>query len=506
MWDVLLLSTWTEPVFVSPSYQLIRDELSARARVLAPQRLAGFMNRHSDRVSEYADMIPYQTHYPYCPGLLSVAGSLQEAGFSVRCVSLDVEKELRQSKEWLSESIADLTSQTRIAVGVSAVTPEINRALTVLGQVRQAKPALKTMIGGTHVTYCDAAAAVHPGVDVVVRGEGETTAVSLVQRWSQGAPAEDIDGTTIAKGSSVHRNPDRGLVDLTTLPMPAYELLDAQTRTRVHVTPTYSRGCPFHCNYCVESSFWNRRVRHKNAAAFVDELEVIAERLNWRYIHIADSTFGIDRAATAALCDELEARRIDAVFSINVRPDVFSYLGEELVRRLVALNFVEFYMGMETADEQLLKTLERRQDEERLKAALVKLKSLGVPFVKLYLVVGFPGDTHGGLQRTINRIRAFLEEGLIYYATGKYFVPAPGTIYSEEGAVSMNTVQWDRFERYQFPPIVEHEQLSPLELEQYLQLLQAVQLGYYRKLAPDPTEYARLSDWAQKHYLPRVYL
>ncbi len=426
-YDVALVSVWTEPVHVNPSYQLIRNEINRYSRVLAARRLTEFMASNPERADEYGDVVRYQEQYPYCPGLLSIAAVLEEAGYRVLCVSLDVERDRVGGADWLEVYVRRLCSATRTAVGVSAVTPEYYRAVRFLETVKACAPGLHTMIGGTHVTYIDEEAARHPAVDVVVRGEGEATALELVRRWTNGQSVDNVPGTTMLCDGMMRRNADRELLDCRKLPVPAYHLLDSEHLERVHLTPTYSRGCPFQCNYCVESVFWHRRMRYKDPARFVDELEAIIRLTNWKFIHIADSTFGISREATAALCDELDRRNLDAVFSVNVRPDVFTYLGEELVRRLARTGFVEFYIGMESADEGLLALLDRRQSHTGLLDALHRLKAIGIPFVKLYLIVGVPGDTHEGLQNTLNSIRRMLEQDLIYYATGKFFVPAPGT-------------------------------------------------------------------------------
>ena len=508
--DVLLVSVWTEPVHVNPSYQLIRNEINRCSRLLAARRLKEFMEANAERAKEYGDMVRYQDQYPYCPGLLSIAAVLEDAGYRVRCVSLDVERDLLGSENWLEEAVASLCAETRIAVGVSAVTPEYYRAIRFLELVRRFGPHIRTMIGGTHVTYIDEEPACHPAVDAVVRGEGEMTALELVERWSRGEPVEDVAGTTLLCDGVVRRNPDRELLDARQLPIPAYHLLDRETLERVHLTPTYSRGCPFQCNYCVESIFWDRRVRYKDPVRFVDELEIIIEKTNWRFIHIADSTFGISRSATEELCDELERRKLDAVFSINVRPDLFSYLGEDLVQRLAALRFVEFYVGMETVDEGLLASLNRRQSHAGLLDALHRLKEIGIPFVKLYLIVGAPGDTHEGLQNTLNAIRRMLESDLICYATGKFFVPAPGTeqfAYPGDNGYTFLTKDWNYYERYNFPPVVEHCNLSAYEIEQYVTLLQAIQLAVYRrKLGVDPDEYDRVRAWTEQTYYQKIYL
>jgi radical SAM superfamily enzyme YgiQ (UPF0313 family) len=509
--DVLLASVWTNPVHVDPSYQAIRDEIAACGKVLMRRVVGEFLTRHADRADRYTEMVRYQDQYPFTPGLLSVAAVLEEAGYRVNCVSLDVEREeAGGAPGWLEAVVARLCAGTRLAVGVSAVTPEYPRAIRFLATVKRLAPRLKTMIGGTHVTYIDEEPALDPNVDVVVRGEGEYTALEILNRWDEGGCIDEVAGTTLKVDGRVCRNADRQLCDLTCIPMPAYHLLGPGIHERIHITPTFSRGCPFQCSYCVESVFWGRRVRHKDPVRFAEELRYIAEELDWRFIHIADSTFGIDRAAVSALCDELERRKIDALFSVNVRPDVFHYLGEDLVRRLFAVGFVEFYVGMESADDALVASLHRRQNYSVLLSALQKMKEIGIPFVKLYIFVGAPGDTHESLQMTLNAIRSLHEQGLIYYATGKYFVPTPGTPafhHSRENGIEIITADWERYERYDFPPVFRHAKLSAFELEHYLALMQAAQLSAYRaKMGRDNLNEDRIRAWVQKNYIKRIYL
>jgi radical SAM superfamily enzyme YgiQ (UPF0313 family) len=247
-------------------------------------------------------------------------------------------------------------------------------------------------------------------------------------------------------------------------------------------------------------------VRHKDPKAFVDELEYLAEDCDFRFIHIADSTFGVNRAALEQLCDELGRRRLDCVFSVNVRPDVLDYIGEPLVRRLLQLNFVEFFIGVETFDLPLLEPL-KRQAKGHLTETLSRLRELGVPFVKLYLMIGVPGDTHEGLQGTANAVRRLVADDLIYYATCKFFVPAPGTPLFERLPADEPRRPWKEFERYSFPPWYRHEHLAPWELEAYLLLVQGVQLSEYkRKLALGTAATDELRAWAAETYLARRYM
>lgn len=509
IYDVLLLSPWTETVNVNPGYQLIRNEIARYSQKMVSQTLARFLPDAEASDARYGDVVRYQQQYPYCPGLLSIAAVLEQDGWAVKCVCLDLVREKYQGDDWLIQALVDLCAQTTVAVGVTAVTPEFPRAMKILETVKSVAPQLKTMIGGTHVSYEDEEAASSRHVDAVVRFEGEFTARDLMRRWGRGEPIDDVAGISIAHGNRVVRTEPRTLCDLSSLPVPAYHLMDDDMRVRVHVTPTFTRGCPYNCTYCVEADFWSRRLRHKDPKAFVDELEFIAESLGWRFIHIADSTFGINRRETERLCDELDRRKLNAVFSVNVRPNAVSYIGEDLLRRLRALNFIEFYIGMESTSEQLLQQLNRTQDQRELDRTLRFLRDIEVPFVKLYLVIGLPGDTHATMQDTINRVRHYVDAGLAFYATGKFFTPVPGTIEADNHANSNRilTRDWTKFERYNFPPVVEHEILSPYEIESYLMLLQAQQLGIYRRrLGIDADEQTRIRSWVNDTYHKAVYL
>jgi radical SAM superfamily enzyme YgiQ (UPF0313 family) len=511
--DVLLLSPWTDPVRVNPAYAFIRDEIDRCSRGLAPRRLPGFFAARPAEDERYSRMLQYDVQYPFCPGLLSIAAYLEHHGLSVTCVSLDLERESAGAAEgWLDAALRRLCAETTTAVGVTAVTPEYARAISVLATVKRIAPHLKTMIGGTHVSYVDEEAARHPAVDVVVRGEGEATALELVERWRQGRAVLDVPGTTVrgtngsAHAGEIVRNPDRQQLDLRDLPRPAYHLLPKDGRKLLKLTPTFSRGCPFECEYCVEGRFWARRVRHKDPKVFVDELEYLAEECDFRFIHIADSTFGINGPAVEALCDELEHRCLDCVFSVNVRPDVFDYMGEPLFRRLLRTRFVEFCIGVETFDESVLAPL-KRQHKGDLLDTLVRMKALGVPFVKLYMMIGVPGDTHEGLQRTVNAVRRLVAEDLIYYATAKFFVPTPGTPLFERLPSSDREPEWRLYERYTYPPWYPHANLAPWELEAYLLLLQGAQLTEYkRKLGVEPTASENVRAWAAETYLARKYM
>ncbi|MEF9427645.1 MAG: cobalamin-dependent protein, partial [Candidatus Mariimomonas ferrooxydans] len=63
-------------------------------------------------------------------------------------------------------------------------------------------------------------------IDAVVTGEGEITAVEILERLSQGKSLEGVEGVVFREGGNVIKNLPRPFItDLDSLPFPAMELL-----------------------------------------------------------------------------------------------------------------------------------------------------------------------------------------------------------------------------------------------------------------------------------------
>jgi len=507
-YDIVLVNVWIEPVNVNPIYHFIRQEISHSTRTLAEQRLREARPGINILSQNDMDILRYQNLLPYSPGLLAIGAAIEQDGGSVKCFSLDLMKKKYDEATWLSESVSSICSMTKYAIGISCVTTEINRAIVLAREIKKNNPLLKVILGGIHPSYFSLDIISENAVDFIVTGEGEETIVDLLRAIKNGYGFESITGLTYKHNGKFEQNVQRPLIDLRKAPIPSYHLLDDDDAKQLLLTPTFSRGCSFTCEYCVESAFWKQTVRHKDPIRFADELQLLSKQYGRRFIHIADSTFGLDKEALSTLLKEIERRKIDSLYSINIRPDVFDYLGEAIVERLINNNFVEFFMGVETSNTNIINDLKRKQSHEIFISTLIKLKQMGAPLVKLYLMVGVPGETHISMQNTILMIRELLEQGLIFYATSKFFVPSPNSVLFNKLGDNIYK-EWSKYERYNFPPIYDHNTLSAIELENYHIMLQAIQLSFYLSLLGDSEKSyhkERLDRLVEESYTKGVYL
>ena len=492
IYDFYLVSLWNEPVFVNPLYQFTRTAINVLTAPIINKKL----NEIDSNIvisDDEKSILRYQVKYPCAPALLALAAVLEKK-YRICIISLDVEREHRCGTEWLRDIVQDIISKTKYGVLVSLVSTEVSQLNRFASTIKRIDSEMKVIVGGVHATYNDYDLLQSGYIDYVVRNEGEQTIIELCDALVDGKSITDIDGVSYICDNEIKRNTDRKFIDLEQLPIPAYHLVD-KFIDKIVLTTMFSRGCPYKCAYCAESAFWTSKVRYKNVKKFADELELLCNVYNQHFIHIADSTFGVDKSKLIELCDELEKRKINAFFSINIRPNVFQSMGEDLLYRLRKLNFVELYMGVESADPKVIHGLSRVQGDD-LFEVLERLKKIGFPFVKLYLMIGSPLDCRESFEKTVCLVEKLLEERLIFYATCKYFVPSIGSRLCEQihSDLSLNDISY-RLDRYNSPPIYVPKETIEQEMEVYLQMIQVVQYKYYYNRADDITRANLKRQW-----------
>lgn len=504
--DFCLIGLWSQQVSINPLYHFVRSSLNEITSEIIKDKLEKF-NPNIKLSNDEESILRYQIKYPCAPALLALSAVLEDK-YNVKIISLDVEKEKNGSENWLEEVINGISKNTKYGVLVSFVSTEVTKLLQFSSILKKYKKDLKIIVGGVHATYNDIELLRNPNIDYVIRGEGEKTVVELCDAIVQHLDVKKINGVSFRRNGQFIRTQERDFIDLDELPIPAYHLV-GDFIDKIVITTMFSRGCPYRCDYCAESAFWTSNVRYKNVKKFVDELELLVTKYNQRFIHIADSTFGVNREKLKQFCDELEKRKIDAFFSINIRPNVLEYIGEEMLLRLKKLNFVEMYMGVESADTDVINSLNRKTYDNNLFGTLKKLKEIGIPFVKLYLMIGSPLDSRKTFEKTVSLIETLLENDLIFYATCKYFVPSIGSNIYER--IDKNVKLYKdsiRLDRYNSPPLYIPSNTISQEMDLYLQLIQVIQYKHYMKYCNNDMKVKLEKEWEKfvvNHYYYGYY-
>ena len=113
------------------------------------------------------------------------------------------------------------------------------------------------------------------GVDHFVLNEAEITLPQFLEDLRLGQPK--------------HLYKTDQWADLTTTPIPVWELIDSRQYATMNIQ--YSRGCPYDCEFCDITVLYGRVPRTKSAAQVIAELDAL-HRTGWReHVFFVDDNF-----------------------------------------------------------------------------------------------------------------------------------------------------------------------------------------------------------------------
>ena len=236
----------------------------------------------------------------------------------------------------------DLVARADI-VGLTGMSVQRVRMREILGELK-ARGAF-TVVGGPWVTvqedYFEGLA------DAIFIGEAETTWPQFLSEWAEGrhqARYEQLERT-----------------DMTTVPVPRYDLID--TKNYLFGSVQFSRGCPFQCEFCDIIVTFGRKPRLKTSSQVIAELEALRRHKLLIAFIVDDNLIGNKVAAKELLRDIAEWQAAEGYplqffteASLNLAED------EEMMALMVAANITVVFIGIETPNEESLRETKKFQN------------------------------------------------------------------------------------------------------------------------------------------------
>lgn len=331
------------------------------------------------------------------PHLVALGGYLQ-AHADVRVELLDLNYEGGDHRQ-LARTLDDLGPF--LLIGVSAYSSyDLRRVMALAAFLKRAHPTVPLVAGGYHASALPDDL-VFPGspFDAVVVGEGEAPLLDIV-RTLQGGGRLDRD-----------RFGPCNLPDLDQLPPYRWELLNRYW-PRAHTIGKklqiyLSRGCPYHCTFCMErakTDYQWRPYSPERAVAELERLATFTDLSRW-VVNLADPLFGFRRRWRREVLSGIIAKGlVPRQFWTLTRSDD---LDAEDVSLLARARF-SIGIGLETGSPRMLGVMDKTKDPARYLGALERLAGLsrqhGLNWAA-NVIVGHPGET----RESIGESKAFLE-------------------------------------------------------------------------------------------------
>jgi len=394
-------------------------------------------------------------------GLAYIAASLRESGSEVSVLDANaLSLEMEDIRQEIKNKKPDI-------IGITATTPLVEEAGAISRIAKEVKKESIVIVGGPHPSALPADLLLrNKTIDICVLGEGEHTAVDLVQRIEVAGDLSLVKGIAYRSGEEVIVNERRPLIsDLDDLPFPAWELLPMDRyrytlplgKKGGYAVVLCDRGCPFSCTFCSQRSIFSKKVRFRSAANIVDEVEHLVKDYGVTALSLSSSTFTVNRRKTMALCDELIRRKVDVKWQCTTRVNLVDL---ELLTRMKQAGCEILSYGIESASQEILDILKKGITTEQAKEAVRLTKKAGIR-VYMDFMLGTPGETRQMILDTI----AFARELDGDYAQFSITTPFPGSelfdLAQKEGLIK--TDDFAKFRYY--APTFNIEGISTEELE-----------------------------------------
>ena len=372
-------------------------------------------------------------------GLAYVASSLESNGYEVEILDQMVE---RLSSEEVCERIQQISAEI---IGFTCNTVQygfVEETLKHLLNVKR-KKRIKIIVGGVHARIRPMECMNLPGVDFVIKGEGENTIVELLQYIDDASKYRDVRGIFYRdEKDQIIETPDRPFLEnLDELPFPSRRLFPKPHWLNsvgiYETTIQATRGCPFDCVYCASPKLWKRKVRFRSTKNVVDEMEeILKEFPDIKSFEFVDDTFTLKKEYVMSLCDEMLKRKLKVKFQAETRAD---FLTADTISKMKRAGLYWIQIGLESGNREVLRKAKKKIDLEQVKRAVRLVKSNRV-YVELLCQVGLPGETKETAGQTIKFAQGLSPDSVCFQLT----TPFPGSELCEQAT------RWGRVTTYNY--------------------------------------------------------
>lgn len=317
----------------------------------------------------------------------------------------------------------------------------------------------------------------YPQVDGVMYGEGENTLPNLLEYFVEvhtlrksGTTAKfkelrDISGVIFRTEEGILKTSPAKSVDLDKLVFPYDEEVLEQTKGKILYYES-SRGCPFHCSYCLSSE--DNDVRFRSVDKVKEDLKVFLDA-KVPQVKFVDRTFNCNHTRMEELLQfMLEQDNGVTNFHFEIGGDLLT--EEELaLLGLFRPGAIQLEIGVQTTNPQVMERIGRVNKKAALFANVRTLLQSAKQHVHLDLIAGLPGEDKKSFIRSFDEVYRLHPHQL---QLG--FLKVLGNT-----RISRETVEYGIKYR-EYPPyeVLETDAISYRELQELKQVEEMVEIYY----------------------------
>ena len=287
-------------------------------------------------------------------------------------------------------------------VFMETTTPSIEADYRNLTELKSATGA-KIIVGGPHATYFHRTVIEEcAAIDVVIRHEFDAKIAGVVSNLDH---LETLTGISYRNGGGVV---DQGggdyADDLDAIPFPDRETkpwnwyLEAWYSRQPFMNMMTSRGCPYHCAFCLwPQNMYGQKQRFRSLDNVLAEIQFLVDRYGLQEINIDDGTFTTRKSRVIEFCQRLRDQNLRLIWTCNGRVD---NLDDEMLAEMKASGCKMIRLGVESGSQQVLDQIRKGLTLAQIEDGVKRVKKHGIQALGGFMF-GFPYDTRETVEETI---------------------------------------------------------------------------------------------------------
>ena len=351
-----------------------------------------------------------------------IAASLKRAGHQVGGCIYKSRRELRQC---LGEKRYDVFMTGGLCTQFYAIRDMVREAKKV-GAI--------TVVGGGIVTAEPALMLRAIGAHYAVLGQGEATAVELLDVLQKGLHPNQVDGIgmfyQLAEPTGrwyKQTDPRKDTANLDSLPFPDYDVFDFRSqldlmrpsdRSMLSIVDypreyplVASRACPYHCTFCYHTSGYNYRCR--SILSIMEELRLVVPKYNINLVFIIDELFSANEQRMAEFCTEFNKLREATPWELRWTCGLHvSTVTKPMLDMMRGSGCYLIGYGFESASQTVLTSMRKQATPAQIAFAVKESAARGI--------IGLGNFIFGDRAETLETAEETLSFWRKYWKTGIY--------------------------------------------------------------------------------------
>ena len=341
--------------------------------------------------------------------LAYLAGAACETGHEAKIFDAMNKKlsfvEIRQEIESYQPDIVMTLDYLPVTGAISTAT--VPDALKIMNIAKEINPEIVPLLGGPHPSFMfeEILEDETNRVDYILKGEPEQTLKQLLAAIPQGT-AKSVKGIAYREDGKVLTNGNQPhIVDLDSL-RPAWHLLDwndyqylVEPYGRMASILT-SRGCDMDCAFCSQRMFWREDWRCRKPENVIEEMIHLIDTYQIKFFTLIDAYPTKHRDRWELFLDLLIEKKLGVHLLIETRVEDIMR-DADILHKYRDAGIIHVYLGAESADKDILKSLNKGTSFEQNKQALDLLREAQI-ITEASFMIGFPTETWESIQNTID--------------------------------------------------------------------------------------------------------